>query len=77
MLRLCADFFTGFNEALKLHQFSVPNLEDIFATLGGGTIFLHIDFSEAFFQIEVDDRTKKLLVINTHMGLFSIQSFAF
>ena len=57
-LRLCADFSTGLNKALELHRFPLPNPEDIFAALGEGTIFSHIDLLDAYFQIEVDDETK-------------------
>ena len=47
-LRLCADFPTGLNKALELHQFPLPNQEDIFAALGGGTVFSHTNLSDAY-----------------------------
>ena len=70
MLKLCADFSTDLNKTLRLHQFPLPNLEDIFAAFGEGTLFSHTDLSNAYFQIKVNDETKKLPVMNTHMGLF-------
>lgn len=33
-------------------------------------IFTHLDLSDAYLQVEVDDDSKKLLTINTHSGLF-------
>ena len=75
-LRLCADFSTGLNKALELHQSPLPSPEDIFATLGEGTIFSHIDLSDAYFQIEVDDETKITSYKYAH-GSFLIKSFAF
>ena len=76
-VRLCTDFSTDLNKVLELHQFILPNSENIFATLGGGTIFSHIDLPDAYFQIEVNDETKKLLVINTHMGFFQYNRLPF
>ncbi|KFD66374.1 hypothetical protein M514_05772, partial [Trichuris suis] len=43
-LRLCADFSTGLNDALEMHQYPLPTPEDIFSTLNGGTVFSQIDF---------------------------------
>ena len=38
-IRLCADFSTGLNDALMLHQHPLPTAGDIFTKLNGGTIF--------------------------------------
>ncbi|KIH65366.1 hypothetical protein ANCDUO_04315 [Ancylostoma duodenale] len=36
-LRLCADFSTGLNDALMLHQHPLPTPDDVFMKLNGGT----------------------------------------
>nr|VZI30274.1 unnamed protein product [Spirometra erinaceieuropaei] len=69
-IRLCADYSTGLNDALEDYHYPLPTLEQIFATLNGGKVFARIDLSEAYLQIEVDEKSQELLTINTHKGLF-------
>lgn len=76
-IRVCADFSTGLNQCLNLHHYPLSTSEVIFAALRGGQKFSVIDFSDAYFQIEVDKESKKLLVINTHKGLLRYKRLAF
>lgn len=76
-LRICADFSTGLNKSLNIHQYPLPTPESIFSVLNGGKHFSVLDFSEAYFQLELDEESKKLLVINTHKGLFRYNRLAF
>nr|CDJ98010.1 RNA-directed DNA polymerase (reverse transcriptase) domain containing protein [Haemonchus contortus] len=76
-LRLCADFSTGLNDALMLHQHPLPTPDDVFAKLNGGTAFTRIDFADAYLQIEVEDEAKELLTINTHRGLLRYNRLPF
>ncbi|VDN37512.1 unnamed protein product [Gongylonema pulchrum] len=46
-VRICADFSTGLNEALKLHQYPFPLPEEIFAALTGGRYSWQLDFADA------------------------------
>lgn len=69
-IRICADFSTGLNNELEDYKYPLPLPEDLFTKFSDAKVFSQIDFSDAFFQIEVDDDSKKLLVINTHVGLF-------
>ncbi|XP_055921606.1 uncharacterized protein K02A2.6-like [Eupeodes corollae] len=76
-IRICADFSTGLNNVLESHQYPLPLPEDIFARLANARFFSHIDLSDAFLQIEVDEESKHLLTINTHMGLFRYNRMVF
>lgn len=76
-IRLCADFSTGLNDALEQHQYPLPLPDDIFARMSTARVFSHIDLSDAFLQVEVDDDSKHLLTINTHKGLFRYNRMAF
>lgn len=76
-MRICGDFSTGLNEALKDHHYPLPLPEDIFAKINGSSVFTHIDLSDAFLQIEVDEESKSLLIINTHIGLFQYNRLPF
>ncbi|EYB94088.1 hypothetical protein Y032_0175g486 [Ancylostoma ceylanicum] len=76
-IRICADFSTGLNDALMLHQHPLPTVEDVFNTLNGGELFSQIDLADAYLQIEVDEESKELLTINTHRGLFRYNRLTF
>ena len=73
----CADFSTGLNEALESHQYPVPNIEDVMATLNGGVIFSQLDLSEAYLQVEVKEESRELLMVHTHRGLFQYNRLPF
>lgn len=72
-VRICADFSTGLNSVLESHQYPLPVPEDIFANLAGAAVYSRIDFSDAYYQIKVDDNSKVYIVINTHLGLFQFE----
>ncbi|KHJ97226.1 reverse transcriptase [Oesophagostomum dentatum] len=75
--RLCADFSTGLNDALMLHQHPLPTVEDVFNKLNGGELFSQFDLAYAYLQIEVDDNSEDLLTINTHRGLYRYNRLTF
>ncbi|CAF4430287.1 unnamed protein product, partial [Rotaria magnacalcarata] len=76
-VRICADLSTGVNQALDIDQYPLPKPNDLFVALNGGSLFSKIDFSEAYLQVELDDDSKELLVINTHKGLFRFNRLPF
>ena len=76
-IRLCGDYKTTVNPALKIDQYPLPKIEDIFASLGGSTVFSKIDLKQAYSQMELDDEAKKLLTINTQKGLYQYNRLAF
>ena len=76
-IRLCADFSTGLNDSLMLHRHPLPTMDDVFTKLNGGTVFSQIDFAEAYHQVEVTEKGKELLTINTHKGLFRYNRLPF
>ena len=64
-VRVCADFSTGLNDALDIHQYSLPALEDFFTKINGGTCFAKLDLADAYLQMEVDEDFKTFLSSNT------------
>ena len=70
--RICGDYSTGLNDALEPNKFPLPTPDEIFANLAGKRVFSKIDLSDAFLQVELDDDAKRLLVVNTHLGLFQV-----
>ena len=54
-IRVCADFSTGLNAALKDYHYPLPSPEEVFNKLNGGKVFSKIDLSEAYLQIPVEE----------------------
>ena len=75
--RLCVDFSCGLNAALEDCAHPLPLPENIFSSLNGGTVFTTIDLSDAYLQVEMEEESKKLLVMNTSKGLFRYERLPF
>ena len=76
-VRVCGDYRSTVNMVLKPEGYPLPTLEQAFAQLAGGTVFSKIDLTMAYNQVEVDDPTAMLLVINTQLGLFKVKRLWF
>ena len=50
------------NRAIKQTNIPIPRVEDITARLAGNNVFSKVDFKSAFFQLELDERSKNLTV---------------
>ncbi|XP_052895733.1 uncharacterized protein K02A2.6-like [Anopheles moucheti] len=69
-IRLCGDYSTGLNAALHPHEYPLPLPQDIFSKLARCVTFTQIDLSDAFLQVEIEEKSRPLLTINTHRGLY-------
>ncbi|XP_064463653.1 uncharacterized protein K02A2.6-like [Ornithodoros turicata] len=76
-VRVCGDFSVTVNPQIEIAQFPLPRPEELLATLNGGEKFTKLDLSEAYLQMELDEEAKKILVINTHKGLFQFNRMPF
>ena len=54
------------DQASKLDHYPVPRIEALFAKLAGDKQFTHLDLSEAYQQLLLDDKSKDCIMINTH-----------
>ncbi len=61
------------NQVLLDKPYPLPDTEDIFATLGSGTVFSKIDLSNAYQQMELNPESQHYLTVNTHKGLYAYQ----
>ncbi|XP_014783310.1 uncharacterized protein K02A2.6-like [Octopus bimaculoides] len=75
--KMCADSLTGLNDYLLEHNYPLPSPEEVFSKLNGGKIFLKLDLSEAYLQIEVEEDCTHLLTINIHHRLYKFKWFPF
>ena len=64
-LRICGDYKVTVNRAAKTYCFPLPRIDDLFASLAGGKAFSKLDLAHAYQQLELDDKSKELVVINT------------
>ena len=76
-VRLCGDFSVSINPKMEVNQYPLPQPNEMFTNLNGGVLFSKLDFSEAYLQIELDKESQKLVVINTHKGLFQYSRLPF
>ena len=75
--RICADFKVTVNPALKVGQYPLSKVEDLFATLAGGRKFTKLDLSQAYLQLELHPEARQYCTINTHRGLYQFTCLPF
>ena len=75
-LRICLDP-KDLNKAIKRHHFHLPTTDEVLASMINAKFFTKLDASNAYWQIEVDDESSKLLTFNTPFGRFSFQRLPF
>ena len=68
--RLCGDYKVTINPALEVDQHPLPKPEEIFASSAGGQSFTKLDLLQAYQQLLLDEASKNLVTINTHLGLY-------
>ena len=71
-IRICRAFKLTVNRAARWDTYPIPSLSDLFNSKGGGGFFTKLDMSQAYAQLELDEKSKILTVINTLKGCFSI-----
>ena len=69
-IRICGDFKVTINPYLKVPDYPFPTVDELFATLNGGQKFTKLDLSQAYQQMELDESSRNLVCINTHVGLY-------
>lgn len=62
--QICVDL-TKLNKAVKRERFILPTLEDIAPKLSGATVFSTVEASSGFWQIPLDERSRKLTTFIT------------
>ena len=76
-VRICGDFKITINPVLKTNIYPLPLPEELFQSLNRGSKFSKINLADAYLQIELDEESKKLVVVNTHKGLYHYQHLPF
>ncbi|XP_061191727.1 uncharacterized protein K02A2.6-like [Saccostrea echinata] len=76
-VRLCGDYKVTITPVMKVDQYRLPRIQDIFVSLAGGRKFSKIDLRQAYNQMEVDESSRELMTINTHKGLYQYTRLQF
>lgn len=69
-VRICGDYKITVNPQLKVEQYPLPKIEELFAQLHGGKQFSKIDLSMAYQQLVLDSKSQEVTTISTTKGLF-------
>lgn len=72
-VRLCGDYKGTVNPQLEVPQHPMPNLEDILTSLAGTQSFCKLDLSTAYLQMELDEQSQELTILNTPRGLIKMK----
>ena len=68
-LRVCTDY-RDVNRAIKRERHLLPTLEEIVQQIQDAEFFAMLDCNSAFEQVELDDESRPITTISSHLGLF-------
>ena len=58
------------NDAIKRERHMIPKLEEILPELNGAKLFSKLDLTEAYHQLELDEKSRDITTFGCHKGLF-------
>ena len=76
-VRICGNFKVTINPGMKTDIYPMPNPQELFQALNGGCKFTKLDLVDAYLQIELNEESKKMVVINTQKGLYRYRRLPF
>ena len=65
------------NQVIKVEKCPLPLVDNIFALLGGSTMFSKVNLRHAYLQMEPEEQAKELCTIDTHKGLYRYNRMPF
>ncbi|KFD72871.1 hypothetical protein M514_14775 [Trichuris suis] len=77
-IRICSDYKSTLNRALRPNKYPVPSVEQLFSTLAGGKVFAKLDLAQAYHQqLVVDNASADAQTLITHKGFFHAKRLQF
>ena len=67
-VRICGDYKVTINPVIENDTYPIPTVDEVFEKMQGGKLFSKIDLTQAYLQVELDEESKKYMVINTCKG---------
>lgn len=74
-VQIYGDFKVTIHPVLQVDQYLFSRIENIFASLSGGQRFSKIDLAQEYFQIEMEDSSKKYFEDKRRGGSFATTNF--
>ena len=69
-VRICGDFSVTVNPQIEVDEHPLPSIDELFSSTAGGVVFSKLDLEQAYLQMNLDKESSKILVLNTHRGLY-------
>lgn len=76
-IRVCMDGSKTVNPVIETHHYPLPLIDELISCKAGAKKFALLDLKGAYQQLVVSERSKKLLTVNTHLGLFAYRRLPF
>ena len=71
-IRFCGDYKVTVNRETITKTYPLPRVEDLLASLTGGTAFSKLNLTQAYQQVVLDDESNEIVIINTHRGHYRV-----
>ena len=68
-IRICGDVKSTINPFIHTEQYPLPGADELFQKMQGGKLFSNLGLKTAYLQMELDETSKKYLIVNTEDGL--------
>ena len=75
-VRICVDL-TKLNKSVKRENFPLPRVEEILVTLEGSRVFSKMDANSGFWQIELEEESRRYTTFITPFGRFQFCKMPF
>ncbi|KAK8756643.1 hypothetical protein V5799_000656 [Amblyomma americanum] len=76
-LRLCGDYRSTVNNAIKSSGYPLPTTAEMLTALSSSKFFTKLDLAQAYQQLTLDDETAEVLTVNTIKGLYKVKRLPF
>ena len=76
-IHLCGDYKVMLNRETLTESYLLLQIEDMLASLAGGTSFPKIDLAHTYQQIVLEGKSKEIATITTHLGLYRVNGLPF
>ena len=76
-VRLCGDYKITVSQATETDTYPLPRIEDMLASVAGGTVFSMLDLAHAYQEVVLDEESQRMVTITTHKGLYRVKRLPF
>lgn len=76
-IRPCLDGSRTINPHIETHHYPIPLIDELLANKGDAKWFCVLDLKGAYTQLKVNEKTKKILAVNTLKGLYAYKRLPF